>query len=254
MDRLERSHKIMEILNKQKKIRVRTLSEMLSVSDVTVRKDLDYLSKKGLILKTHGMVRLYTEDLLTELPYAEKRQRKLAEKDAIAKKACESIKDGDIIFLAPGTTVSQMANYLKTKKNLTVVTNDIYTAYMLSGKSNIKLVLTGGFCREHAYSLIGSAVPYTLERFYASKAFIACSSFSIKRGVTTPIIEEGVAVKVMIKNSNKTIVLADSSKYEKEAMYQIAPIDEIDQIITDKNFPKSDIPKFRNYGVEIIRC
>lgn len=191
-------------------------------------------------------------DFLIEPDYSEKEALNILQKDIIAKKAAEFVCDGDTIFLAFGTTVSHLCKYLDDKNDITIITNDLNTAHKLSGKKNIKLIVVGGVCRINSYSLIGPNVNEQLSSFYTSKAFVSCSSFSVERGITTPLVNEGLIGKTMIKNSKKTFILADSSKYMKEAMYQIAPLKEIDYIITDNGFPIEDMKKFRSLGANLI--
>lgn len=251
MDRLDRNNRIIEILKNRESIKVKDLCSIFNVSEVTMRKDLSYLSSKGLIIKSHGGARLY-RNLLVEPFYNDKKSQHLLEKDQIAKKASEYINDGDVLFFSTGTTITKLCKYIINKNNLTVITNDLNTAYELSGKENIKLIVTGGICRENSYSLIGNMVMNLISSFGATKAFIGCSGFNSIRGITTPLVEEGSIAKLMIENSNQIFILADSSKYGKEALFQTARLKEVDFIITDSGFPESEIKKISAEEVNII--
>lgn len=251
MDRFERNNKILELLKKCESIKVKDLCSIFDVSEVTIRKDLKYLSSKGLVIKSHGMARLY-KNLLLEPFYREKESKHLEEKDQIAKKASEYINDGDVLFFSTGTTISGICRYLSGKNNLTVITNDLITAHKLAGKENINLIVTGGVCRENSYSLVGHIVMNIISNFGAAKAFIGCSSFNCTRGVTTPLIEEGAIAKLMIEKSNQNFLLADSSKYGKEALFQTAELKDVDFIITDRGLPESEAKKIYDEDVNLI--
>lgn len=252
MDKIERIETLYDYITKRKKVSIKELSSTFSVSEVTIRKDLQELETRGLIKKSYGYARLKTADLLLEPNYTDKAKQNTAIKNTIAKKAAEFIADNDIIFLSTGSTINLLCEFINKNKPLTVITNDLKNAYVLALYSNIQLIIASGTCRAGTYSMVGASTYKYLSEFNVTKAFISCSAFSAKNGVFTTIPDSALINRVMIQNAQKVYLVADSTKYNKFSMVQIAPIMSFDYLITDKHFPAEDVGKFQVNGTEVI--
>ena len=252
MDRFERIETMYKYIQDKRNVSVKELSRVFGISEVTVRKDLQEIEANGLIKKTHGYARASSERLLLEPKYADKASRNTESKKLIAKKSAEFLDNEDIIFMSTGSTINLMCNYIDPDIRITVITNDIKNAFELALFPNVKLIIPNGECRQGTYSMIGSSVYQSLSRFHVSKAFLSCSAYSAESGLFTTIYDSAQINSVMIQNSGKIYLLADSTKYRQEAMVQIAPMEAIDYLITDNGFPREDIGKFQAYNTEVI--
>lgn len=252
MDKIERLETVYDYIAERKKVSIKELSSKFAVSEVTTRKDLQEPETRGLIIKSYGYARLKTSDLLLEPDYVDKVKSNADIKNMIAMKAADLIMDHDVIFLSTGSTINSLCGFIHKNKSLTVITNDLKNAYILALYPNIQLILASGCCRAGTYSMIGASTYKFLSGFNVTKAFISCSAFSAKNGVFTTIPDSAVINRIMIQNAQKVYLVADSTKYNKYSMIQIAPTTSIDYLITDKYFPVEDIGKFQSHETEVI--
>lgn len=252
MDKIERLEAIYDYIAERKKVSIRELSNNFAVSEVTVRKDLQELENRDLIIKTYGYARLKTSDLLLEPNYTDKVNSNAEMKKMIAMKAAGFIADNDVIFLSTGSTINYLCEFIDKKKTLTVITNDLRNAYILALYPNIQLIIASGPCRPGTYSMVGASTYKFLSDFKVTKAFISCSAFSAKNGVFTTIPDSALINRVMVQNAQRVYLVADSTKYNKYSMIQIVPITSIDYLITDYNFPVEDIGMFQFHETEVI--
>ncbi len=246
----ERRNRIIEILNNQKKILVADLSELFETSEVTIRKDLDILEKRGLLRRVHGGAMangFFVNDLSLNL----KERIHLKEKQKIADKAASLIKEGDVVILDSGSTTTQLARNIKYMNGVTVITNAINIASELAA-SELEVILTGGILREKSFSLVGPIAEDTLRSITADKLFLGVDGFDFEYGITTPNILEAKVNQLMIKASVEVILLTDSSKFGKRAKCVIADTTKIQKIITDKNIKAEDLQRFKDMGIQVF--
>ena len=228
----ERKIKIIEILKEKKKITVPELSECFKVSRSTIRGDLNELENSNLVVRTHGGAILKNKKSF-ELNSKQKETSNQEAKIVIAHLALKYIEESDTIILDSGTTTLELAKLLYQFKNITVVTNDIKIASILDDYENIKVILLGGIVRQGFNCTIGNSSYELLKRLKVDKAFMCCNSFSVDRGASTPDLQHAEVKMEMISSSLKTILLVDSSKFEKNSFVQFATLDRIDVIITE---------------------
>ena len=155
----ERQEKILSVLKRDKKVFVRDLCELLSVSAVTVRNDLRELEERRALLRTHGGAIPYSNTGFEENT-ERKNTKNVAKKQAIAREAVKLVYDGDTIAIDTGTTAFEFAKTLTAKKELTVVTNDVRIALFLDENSDANVILIGGFLRRGYNSSVYVIFPY----------------------------------------------------------------------------------------------
>ncbi|MDK2824576.1 MAG: hypothetical protein PWP71_2494 [Clostridia bacterium] len=228
----ERRIKIINVLKENGKVEVEELSQKLKVSPMTIRRDLAYLEEKGIVLRTHGGA-VYSNILNYEIPYINKEVINKAEKERIGKKAAEFVKEGQSIILDAGTTCLEVAKNLKYTKDITVITNDIKIAIELYTNSNIKVFCTGGLVQSNVGALIGNYAEEFIQSINVDYAFIGVSSIDEEYMVSTPTVEKSFLKKKMIQSANKSVLLADHSKFNKRSLAKICSISEVDILITD---------------------
>jgi DeoR family transcriptional regulator of aga operon len=247
---IDRRMKILELINLKGQVRVNDLSQIYNVSEVTIRNDLTQLEKKGLLIKTRGGG-LKTQRVGIDQKINEKAKINYKEKQAIGKKASEIIKDDDTIIVDSGTTTLEIVKNLNSIKNLTVITNSLNIASHLVNEE-IKVILLGGMLRHNSLSLIGSIAENSIKNFYCDKLFIGVDGIDSQYGISTPNSEEAYLNRLMIEISKEVIIVTDSSKFKRRSFAFIAPMSEVDIVITDSKIPEDELKNLQNIGVKTI--
>lgn len=206
------------------------LANRYEVSMETIRKDLSYLEEMGIAVKAYGGAVVSSE--LSGQTFIQKSRENLTAKARIAKHALTYIHDGDVIILDSGSTVSALAGMLGSKKDLTVFTNSIQTVQILQ-TSAVRLYFTGGMLQSASGAVTGSWGLSALAGVHADAAFIGTSGFGRLDGPCVESIEEGEVKKAMIHAANRSFLLADASKFHKDAVMRFAPWQDFTRLITD---------------------
>ncbi|WP_075981226.1 DeoR/GlpR family DNA-binding transcription regulator [Bacillus massilinigeriensis] len=246
----ERHKQILEQLEENNTVRISELSESLGVTKQTVRRDLSELEKAGFIKKVHGGAILNRTNI--EPSYSKRESTSVIEKELIAEKAAEFVEDGDAIFLDIGTTTLILAKKLKSRKNLTVITNSLLVALEFAHSPEIKVILSGGELRGEELSLSGPISTKSMNDIFIDKAFIGVGGLAIESGYTDYHLGEAEFRRIMIKHSKRSFALADYSKMNIIAIYKTAELEEVDVLITDKNSPANLVSHLIKNGVEVI--
>ena len=228
----ERKEQILDILKMKRAVSVEELCQTLYTSGATIRRDLQMLEKDGMIKRTHGGAVLL-EGNSTETPLVLRENENSQKKQAISELAVTHIADGMTLFLDSSSTASFIIRQLSPFKGLKVITNGIKTASLLSEYKNIKTYCTGGIIRDNSRSLVGHAAENFISQFNADIAFMSCRGMSVDKGATDPSDEEAYVKKEYIKNSDKRILLCDTTKIGVDYFCKVAPLNEFDFIITN---------------------
>ena len=247
---LKRHQIILDILNKEKYVEVLDICKLLDVSAVTIRKDLKLLEEKGLLFRTHGGASL-ENPYIHEKAVNEKEKISVEEKNGIAQAAAKLINENDSIMIASGTTVQALAKFITPKNKLTAITSSLYVVLHLINHKNIEILLLGGYVRHSSASVIGNYATQILENVSCSKLFLGVDGIDLDYGLSTTSLEEAQLNKKMLASAQKTIVLADSSKFGKKSFAKICGITEIDQIITDKGISPTIVKKLKEKGIMV---
>lgn len=233
-------------------VTVLEMSERFGVSSATIRADLAALEQLGLLKRTHGGAIRTESRAGLEQTSAEKEGRHVREKQAIARRAAAMIEPGDVIALDTGTTTRELAALLLGISGITVVTNDLRIAAMLSSNERISLILLGGTVRPGFQCTLGPVAEAQLGQIYTDKAFLAANGISAARGLSTPHLETGSVKQRIIDNTGKVVALVDSSKIGNEALCRFAAMNEIQTLITDRAAPQSFLSEVERAGAEVI--
>lgn len=247
----ERFESILSELEKQKHLTVKSLSETLGVSEVTIRKDLSTLEKSGYLLRTHGGATKKSHYTF-EKNVSQKESINSTEKIAIAQKAVTYIDNNDAIMLASGTTIHYLAKALKNFDNLTVLTASLQAAIELCSSSTIQVIQMGGEVRKSSSSVMGTFTEISLAQFTCNKLFLGIDGISSTFGISTSNLAEASLNQKMIEYAEKIFVLGDSSKIEKQGFGKICGLDKIDYFITDHNITEQQISELEDAGISVI--
>jgi DeoR family transcriptional regulator of aga operon len=248
---LDRRAKIVEKLESTGQVKILELSNEFNVSDVTIRNDLAQLEEKGLLIRSRGGA---IKPLRVGIDYKlyEKSKKNLKEKQAIGKKAAELINDGDIIIIDSGSTAMEVAKNLSIFNNLTIITNALNIASQLANYDKVNILMLGGMLRHNSLSLTGPIAENSLTNYNCDKLIIGVDGIDSQYGISTPNIEEAQLNKLMIEVSKEVIVVTDSSKFLRRSFALIAPMTDIDIVITDKNIPKEELQRLQNLEIKVI--
>jgi DeoR/GlpR family transcriptional regulator of sugar metabolism len=230
----ERHRRIEEFLRNRHIARVSTLSELLNVSEVTVRRDLEVLEQRGSCERVHGGA-VATHRMRVEPAYHEALEAHRAEKGAIARAAAGLVQAGDTIFLNGGTTTLEVFRAL-TAANFKAVTNHIGIAYEAAGRlaAGREIIVLAGQYRGSSNSLVGPMARASIGSVYANKAFLGVEGISLRYGLTTPSQAEAEIARLMIERTlGDVIVVADHSKLGTVADFVIADVDHVTCLVTD---------------------
>ena len=245
----ERRSKIVKLLNAQGTVSNDDLISRFGISIETVRRDLSYLEKQGVLERVYGGAVKKTF-LRTEPSYKNREDENAIEKLAIAEVAETFIEPNETVFFDLGTTVLRLAQNLSPDKQITAFTNAIRTAVVLSERG-AKVVLSGGEIRPGELSLYGSLAKENISHFNFDKVFVGVAGIT-KEGLTDFIIDEANIRAEIIKNARQVIVLADHSKFGVRAMCKVCSVKDVDVIITDEKTPKQAIKELKDLGVKVI--
>jgi DeoR/GlpR family transcriptional regulator of sugar metabolism len=201
----------------------------------TIRRDLDALTRDGHVRRTHGGARLTSGAI--DLPYEIKQGERLAAKEAVGRAAAALVADGQSLAIDSGSTTYQLALALRARRDLTIVTNDLRVAELVSGFPSVRLLVTGGELLRSTFTLYGERAVAFVEELSVDFAFLGADAIDAEAGITnTNTIEVGLK-RAMLAVAGATAVLADSSKFGRRALVRVAEAAEIDRIITDDELP-----------------
>jgi len=247
---VQRHRRIVEVLRERQAVRVSTLAELLGVSEVTIRRDLEELERRGRLERTHGGA-ISTHRLRTEPAYIEAIGLNATAKVAIGQAAASLVRSGDTVLLNGGTTTLQVFRHLQ-QAGVRVITNHVGMALEAADR-DIELILVGGEYRAPSNSCVGSFATRTLSGVFATRSFIGVEGFSIRSGLTTPAAQEAEVARVMIEQTQGDVgVVADSTKVGTIADFSIAPLDAVKMLITDRGLDEGVRAELESAGVDVV--
>ena len=246
----DRHQFIMHQLQREGRVNVLQLCKELKVSSVTIRKDLKLLEKKDLLFRTHGGANA-TNPYTVDRPVNEKEKLQSSEKADIAYAAAQLIAPNDSIIIASGTTVLALAKKIQIRESLTVVTSALNVALELIKHPNVEVIQLGGLLRKSSSSVTGPYAQNILDDFFCTKLFLGVDGIDIELGLTTTNSMEAQLNRQMITQSQKVIVLSDSTKFGKRGFGRICGLEEIDQVITDSGIPEHYKKTLESLGIEV---
>lgn len=247
----ERKQEILKYVLEKTTATIKDLSEHFGVHEATIRRDLTEMEANKMVKRTHGGVILNEEEVHSE-PHFDMRAGTFSEeKRRIGLRAASLIHDGDTIILDSGTTTSHIAEAIKDRKNITVITNDIYIAALLRN-SQLKVIVTGGVLYQKNFILNGEITNQALRHLNVKKAFIATPAMHHEQGLTH-FDETLIAAKMnMIRSAKEVYVVTDHSKMSKISLYTFGKMKDIDCVITDSQINRHIEDKLRENCSEVV--
>ncbi|MCR5448802.1 MAG: DeoR/GlpR family DNA-binding transcription regulator [Solobacterium sp.] len=230
----KREKEILSLLVERRKVEVTELSELLGVSQVTIRKDLDELEKMHLIKRVHGFAQLSSEDDINS---------RLAwhyeEKTKIAEKAAELISDGDTVFIENGSCCALAAlTIAKTKKNVTIVTNSAFIAGYVRNEPNVQVVLLGGIYQKESQCLVGPMIRDNAMNYNVKYCLIGTDGWNERIGFTNKDQMRAQAVRDMSASAEQVVILTESDKFSSAGTVPLNLSGCKTAVLTDPDIPE----------------
>jgi len=248
---VERKFKIAEVVGKNGGVKTSDLSNMFSVSEMTILRDLEMLEQQGILKRVYGGA-VNLNNPVKELSIILRKQINIKEKNTIAQNAAKLISNGESIFLDGSTTAFALSKKLASKTGLTIITNGLEILNELKNNSNINLFCPGGELQLNTMSFIGSSAETYLRELYADKAFISASGLSLQSGITVENAVQAAIKKIMLKNALSRIVLVDSSKFDVVRLAGVCALEDINIIVTDSKPDYKFLEMFEKNNIEVI--
>ena len=244
----KRQGEIVELVDNEKQVSVKELSEKLKVSEVTIRKDLDLLSEYGILIRHHGYaLKKNTADITNRLSINYETKCK------IAKKANSLIGFNETILIGSGSTCALLAEEIvKTKPSVTIITHSIYIAEHASKLGNNKIILLGGEYQPDSQVMVGPLVRSSVRQYYVDKIFLGTDGFVKNIGFMGSDVLRTEAVKNMAESARKIIIITDSSKFSKRGLLVQFSQKDPSFVITDNKLPVDYQTFFEALGVPLI--
>ncbi len=251
-DTSDRRRIITQMAKEKGSVQVLALSERFGVSTQTIRKDLLYLSERGVVTRSYGGA--ISTDVVggqKELAVEAKRMLHRTEKDLIGASAASLVSSGESIILDSGTTTASIARHLPDDESLTVVTNDFGVMGELVAKPQINSVMLGGSLRRHNLAFYGSLTEAALDRLAVDTLFLGVDGLDLERGITTHNENEAILNRRMISVARRVIAVTDSSKISQVCLHKIVDLSEIETLVIDSDASGEFIAGAQSLGVNV---
>lgn len=248
----DRRNYIKKLLTQNKRIDVLRISSQLGVSEVTIRKDLDYLEKTGFLIRTHGGAVLNESASDTAvLPSEEAVPQSILTISRIA--AC-LVEDGELIYLGTDALCTAIASQLLSKKYLTIVTNNLSASFILSERSDLKVIVPGGTLHreQNICMLKGSETQEFLQRISYDKAILGADAIKFSTGFCLRDSDTSNIYRTVLEQADQKILTVGSECFNKNAFYQFTSLENVDSVVSDERMPEDYIDYFSQHLIKVF--
>jgi len=232
---VERQRVIVERLMGSARVGVAELVAATGASDMTVRRDLDFLAAQGVLKRIHGGA-ITAMPTGVEPPFAARATEAIGAKQAIAAAAVENIRDGETIVLDSGTTALEVARLLR-HRTVTVMPLSLQVANELVGAPGVRLLIPGGEPRPGELAMVGPLTLASLRAVRFDVAVLSPCAFSVEAGLTAYDLDDAEVKQQALAVATRSMVLIDGAKWDRAALAFVCPADRPDLIVTDATSP-----------------
>jgi DeoR family transcriptional regulator of aga operon len=248
--RTRRMLEIVSLISERGSVSLAQLSDSLAVSPATVRRDLADLEYQRLIVRTHGGATRI--ESFAELPVTLRDSQFQEAKRAIAALAAELVPtERYAVALSGGSTAAAVARALSHHPDLTIVTNSLTIAALVTSFPQLKVIMTGGLLRPQSLELVGVLAENTFNAINVGTAILGTDGISATGGVTTHDETEARTNNAMVTHTQQAIVVADGSKVGRIALAKVADLAQVNLLITDDSADPEELDRIRALGVEV---
>jgi DeoR/GlpR family transcriptional regulator of sugar metabolism len=248
---LARRHQELQLVEARGQISVEELARHFSVSDDTIRRDLQELEKRKLLLRTHGGAASAALLVHRATPFLTRANANADAKATIGRAAAQLISDGETLIINGGSTTFAFAAGLSQRRNLTIVTNNVTMLSVLPAEAVESVYVLGGEYNRNLGSTVGS-VGFNSGNISVDTAVLGVTGLTATEGLSTTLLEEAPMMARMITSARRTIVIADASKFGFNAFAQVAPLNAVDILVTDQEPPMDLRQALNQANIEII--
>jgi DeoR/GlpR family transcriptional regulator of sugar metabolism len=249
----DRRQRILGLVQERGEVAVSQLSELFSVSTVTIRSDLGSLARRGLVQRTHGGG-IVPERATPELTFATREVSNVDLKRRIGAAAAQLVNDGESIVLDASTTALQVARALRTRaglRDVTVTTNGVHTALELLDAPGISTILTGGQVRATAVSLTGVLAADLLGKVHAGVGFFGARGLTVEQGLTDVNMQEVEMKAAMAARCALVVAVVDHTKLGQVGLVTFVPLSNVGLVITNAEADEQIVSDLRRAGVQV---
>jgi len=246
MKQTERHIHIVELLKKQDFISLEELCQKLDSSKATIRRDLIELDRSGNIRKVHGgaISRLVRDE---SLDYKQLSESCHEEKSRIGRLAAAQVREGETVILSGGSTVTEVARVL-FDRSIQIITNSIPVAQVFWDCKQTEVTLTGGYLYPRLGIQLGPICERMLRTIHADVAILGIMGIS-DRGLSDNSALVMESIRIMLQVAHRIIIVADHTKFGRNAMNHVAELNDVDLIITDSGIQDTSREMLDRHGV-----
>lgn len=245
----KRENAILELLSKHGRLEVASLAQMLAVSQVTMRKDLDMLERRGVIRREHGYAVFGGVDDVNNrlaIHYEEKRK--------IAREAAKLVGHGETVMIENGSCCTLLAETIaENAQDVTIVTNSAFIASYIRRIQGAQVVLLGGDFQNEAQVMVGPVLRICAEQFHVNKLFVGVDGFNEKYGFMADNHLRVQAVRDMAAQADQVIVLTESEKFGRQSVVRLNLGEKITTVVTDSEIDAASQAALARAHIGIIR-
>ena len=248
---IERKNEILNKLRTEQRVLVSDLAAHYNVTEETIRRDLDKLEKDGYATKTYGGA-IWGNITKSDLSYTIRNKTNVEAKNEIAELVSTLIEDGDHLMMDDSSTSLFTARRLKEKKDLTIITNSVGLVVELAGMETWTILSTGGQLKRESLALVGARSLDALRCYHVDKVIFSCKGLDREAGITDSNELNAQSKQVMLSAAKKRILILDGTKFDKVSFVEIAPIDQIDVVVTNTRLPRPWVQYLEQHGIQLL--
>lgn len=250
MKRPHRLEAILDTIASDGQVMVGEAAERFGVSDMTVRRDLEELERQGLCRRVHGGA-VSAVSRSYEPAFAVRSEQSNDAKNRIGQDVADQLVQGETVFLDIGTSTLVVAEALRGRQSLTIITPSLRIASLLADEANLRVILTGGVVRPGERSLVGSMAETFLQQFFVDVAVLGVGGIDADAGLTEFNLDDAAIKRAAIGRARRIIVAADASKIGEVAFAGIAPASAVDVLVTDATLTHPSIAPLMDAGIDV---
>ncbi len=247
----ERRSRIAECLKAEGRVLVSQLSSQFAVSEETIRRDLERLEQDGVASRTYGGAILRSEER-TAPPFAIRKNTNPEGKLAIARRLAAMLQDGDTVMVDESSTAAYAVRAMHPLKNITLITNSLEILREMNEQKSWHILSTGGTLKPELLALAGPHALRAIASFHVDWTILSCRGINTRLGMADSD-EDIVQVKqAMMAAADRTILLADHRKFDRNGFVALGALSLVDRLITDLRPPQPWIDRLEKLGVELV--
>jgi DeoR family glycerol-3-phosphate regulon repressor len=229
----QRQSALIGALRAQGAASIEELGRRFDVTLQTVRRDVKLLAKAGLLARFHGGVRIVETSTVENIAYLQRQDLHSESKQRIAAAVARAVPDGCSLIINIGTTTEAIAQALLLHRGLRVLTNNLHVAEILSANPDCEVIITGGVVRSRDRGIVGEATVDFIRQFKVDIGLIGISGIEADGTLRDYDFREVRVARAIIEHSREVWLAADSSKFNRQAMVELAHISQMDRFFTD---------------------